>query len=442
MASDEGQRWVVIGGGIAGLLAARRLASAGHAVTLLELDDALGGRLRHVEVAGLLLDAGAESFATRGDSVRQLCEELGLDHAIREPLAAPAWVVAPDRSYPLPATGWLGIPVRPLAADVRHILGWAGSLRACADLVLPTRHIRDDATVGELAVSRLGSRAAERLLAPVMSGVYSRPLDELPLDAIAPGLAADVRRRGGLIRAARGRRSMGAPGSAVRGLVGGMATLVHAVAADAEAHGAALRTGVEVTRLEQADDGIAWRLTASEGLLEADGVVIAVPRHRALPLLGEQGEAARHVAIVVMVIDAPVLDAAPRGTGVLVRRGVTRAKALTHSSAKWPWLAAALPAGRHVIRLSYTVTPGEDVRAHALPDASRLLGVTLSEADVVGLSVSEWPDASPSAVASREPLPGVYLVGSAAGLSGLASIVAADVAADFPDGNGGETLSS
>ena len=439
MSSDAAQRWVVIGGGIAGLLAARRLARAGHAVTLLERDDALGGRLRHVEVAGLLLDAGAESFATRADSVQRLCDELGLSDAVREPLAAPAWVVAPDRSYPLPATGWLGIPVRPLAADVRRILGWAGSLRACADLVLPTRRIRDDATVGELASSRLGSRAAERLLAPVMSGVYSRPLDELALNAIAPGLAADVRERGGLIRAARRRRSLGAPGSAVRGLVGGMATLASAVAADAEAHGAVLRTGVEVTGLERTADGTGWRVTTSDEALDADGVVIAVPRHRAapllaLPLLGAQQESARHVAIVVMVVDADALDAAPRGTGVLVQGGVTRAKALTHSTAKWPWLAQTLPRGRHVVRLSYSVTPGEDVRTHALPDASKLLGVTLTAADVVGMAVSEWPDSSPASVATREPLPGVHLVGSAAGLSGIAAIVAADAAADFPVG--------
>ena len=441
MVSEASQRWVVIGGGLAGLLAARRLASAGHAVTLLEQDATLGGRMRHVEVSGLLLDAGAESFATRGDSVQRLCEELGLGDAISEPLASPAWVVAPDRSYPLPATGWLGIPVRPLAADVRRVLGWVGALRACADLLLPARHIRDEATVGELAWSRLGKRAAERLLAPVMSGVYSRPLDELRLNAIAPGLAADVRESGGLIRAARRRRSLGAPGSAVRGLVGGMATLARAVADDAEAHGAVLRTGLEVTRLEQASDGVAWRVTTSEGPFDADGVVIAVPRHRALPLLESPAEEAKHVAIVVVVIDAEMLDVAPRGTGVLVRGGVTRAKALTHSSAKWPWLAESLPAGRHVIRLSYSVTPGEDVRAHALPDASRLLGVPLSDADVVGMAVCEWPDASPASVASREPLPGVYLVGSAAGLSGLAAIVAADMAADFPGGTGGERLS-
>ena len=222
MTSSTGRTWVVIGGGIAGLLAARRLAGAGHAVTLLERGDSLGGRVSHIEVAGLTLDAGAESFATRGAVVQRLCDELGLGDRVAEPSTSPAWVISPGRAYPLPATGWLGIPLRPLAPDVRSVLGWWGAVRACADLVLPTRSIGDDATVGSIATTRLGRRAADRLLAPVMSGVYSRPLDDLRLDAIAPGLAADVRERGGLIRAARSRRSLGTPGSAVRGLVGGV----------------------------------------------------------------------------------------------------------------------------------------------------------------------------------------------------------------------------
>ncbi|WP_291379982.1 FAD-dependent oxidoreductase [Demequina sp.] len=263
MNSESPKRWVVIGGGIAGLLAARRLAAAGHDVTLLEADGELGGRLRHIEVAGHTLDAGAESFATRGDAVQTLCEELGLADAIVSPTAAPAWVISPGRAYPLPATGWLGIPLRPFARDVRRVLGWWGSLRACLDLALPTRGIGDDATVGEVASARLGKRATERLLAPVMSGVYSRPLDDLPLDAIAPGLAADVRARGGLIRAARSRRSLGTPGAAVRGLVGGVATLAKAAAAEAEERGATLRTGVEVTGLQPpVADGVSRRTTA------------------------------------------------------------------------------------------------------------------------------------------------------------------------------------
>lgn len=429
MSSELRQRWVVVGGGIAGLLAARRLAGHGHQVTLVEASDALGGRLCHVEVAGLVLDAGAESFATRGDSVQRLCEELGLADAIVSPAALPAWVIAPDRTYPLPATGWLGVPLRPFARDVRRVLGWRGSVRACLDLVLPTRRIGADATVGDVARARLGAPATDRLLAPVMSGVYSRPLEDLPLNAIADGLAGDVRARGGLIRAARSRRASGTPGAAVRGLEGGVARLAQAAAQQAAERGAALCTGVEVRGLRRAGD--VWQVDTSSGAVEADRVVLATTRHRAAALSGESADEPRHVAIVTLVLDAPELDAAPRGTGVLVRPGVTRAKALTHATAKWPWLASSLPAGRHVVRLSYAVRPGEDVRSHAVADASRLLGARLTDDQVLGIAQNEWPDASPYAVENTQPMPGLHLVGSAAGLSGLAAIVAADAVADF-----------
>ncbi|NTV39452.1 MAG: FAD-dependent oxidoreductase, partial [Demequinaceae bacterium] len=94
MTSSAGGEWVVIGGGIAGLLAARRLAGEGRSVTLLERGDALGGRVSGIDVAGLTLDAGAESFATRGDAVERLCVELGLGDRVVQPSSSPAWVIS------------------------------------------------------------------------------------------------------------------------------------------------------------------------------------------------------------------------------------------------------------------------------------------------------------------------------------------------------------
>ncbi len=69
---------VVIGAGVAGLVVARDLARAGVAVTVVEASDRLGGQLTSVPIAGLDIDAAAESFATRGGVVEQLAAELGL----------------------------------------------------------------------------------------------------------------------------------------------------------------------------------------------------------------------------------------------------------------------------------------------------------------------------------------------------------------------------
>jgi len=127
-----------------------------------------------------------------------------------------------------------------------------------------------------------------------------------------------------------------------------------------------------------------------------------------------------------LVLDAPQLAGAPRGTGVLAIDGVTRAKALTHSTAKWPWLARAA-GGKQIVRLSYAIDdPHEDVAAGALNDAARLLGVELTAAHLRASSRSHWVGASPALVSYLNPAPGLYLVGSAAGLTGLANIAAAD----------------
>ncbi|MDN4480034.1 protoporphyrinogen/coproporphyrinogen oxidase [Demequina muriae] len=420
----EQQRWIVVGGGVGGLLAARRLASAGHDVTVMEADDHPGGRISRVTVDGLALDAGAESFATRGGHVAALLSELGLAESIVFPERRPAWVVTSEAAYPLPATGWLGVPTTVFTRELRRALGWRGTARLLSDRFTRVRDVDDSTSLGELARDRLGDRATERLVAPVVQGIYSRPLDDIALGDVAPGLAAEVVRKGGLVRAAAARRAASPAGSAVQGLVGGMATLIDALAADARSRGAEIALETPVGALEKAGSG--WTVWSGGTSHRADGVVLAVPRPVVSALVPHVAWAEdRQVAIVTLVLDAPELDSAPRGTGVLAVGNVSGAKALTHSTAKWRWLADRT-GGRHVVRLSYGIDNARDARAHALSDASTLLGVALKEAQVRDIERVQWADSAPAAVEDREPVPGLHLVGSAAGLSGIAAIVAAD----------------
>jgi oxygen-dependent protoporphyrinogen oxidase len=144
---------------------------------------------------------------------------------------------------------------------------------------------------------------------------------------------------------------------------------------------------------------------------------------------------------VTLVVDQPELDAAPRGTGMLVHpdaAGVA-AKAITHATVKWPWLAEAA-AGRHVLRLSYATdaTDGADV-ATSLPvdptdatgtratrDATALLGVPVAPSAVVGAARVRWhgPDTTAAGLAE-----GVVAIGEASTGRGLAGIVASSRAA-------------
>jgi oxygen-dependent protoporphyrinogen oxidase len=451
-------RVVVIGGGAAGLTAARDIARPGFDVIVLEAGETAGGSVARHTVAGVELDAGAESFATRGGHVAELIDELGLGDAVESPNPAGAWLQLPDRAVPTPAGGVLGIPSTPLARDVIAALGWRGALRAYADRLLPVLTIGQERNLGRLVRRRMGRAVLENLVAPVTTGVYSASPDDLDVAVAAPGLNQALTRNGSLSGAVAELRGNAKPGSAVGGLDGGMARLIDALVADVAARGGRVRTGVRVAGLRAGAES-RWEVDLEGGtLLEADAVVIATESAAALPLLAEadpslaelarlEWPAASTVELVTLVLDAPALDAAPRGTGMLVAETVDperiAAKALTHASAKWPWLARRLPAGRHVLRLSYgragvgSPIEGMDdsaVLARSLRDASALLDIPLSESMVVGWTRKRWVNALPFAAAGERDriaavrdavggVPGLEVTGSWLAGTGLASVV-------------------
>ena len=206
-----GQTAVVVGGGVSGLLAARTLARAGVRTTVLEASGAWGGCVGSHTVAGLTLDSGAESFATRSSAVADLAAELGIADGIVAPNPGGAWVQLPDGPRELPRTGVLGIPANPWDPEVRRSLGLAGSLRASLDKLLPASlgTTAEATSVAALVRARMGRRVLERLVAPVVGGVHSADPDVLDIDMVAPGLRAGIRDHGSLAsrrrRPARGR---------------------------------------------------------------------------------------------------------------------------------------------------------------------------------------------------------------------------------------------
>lgn len=450
---------VVVGGGIAGLVAARDLARAGARVELLEAEAELGGRIRGAMLDGARIDVGVEAFATRGGAVRELITELGMADEIVQPRPMGSWVVAARGSVPLPAAGAVGIPASPLSRMARHALGLSGALRAACEPLLPRRIGGKAESLDDLVRTRLGPRVLERLVRPVALGVYSLEPTRLAVDAI-PELREAFERRGSLIIAARelrGERT--AAGGAVAGLRGGMTSLIEALAEELSDLGVPVRTGIRVRELrcaspladasgshvgsgsipspdQDSETQAVWLVRDDRGAeLRADAVILAVPERTARTLLGEPGAQAPQtpgidasfetaVEVVALALDDTRLDRAPRGTGALVAHDARPhcstyvllkpvsapdapwlfAKALTHVTAKWAERAAERPSGRHVLRLSYgraglppetEQLSDDEVRSLALRDASRILGIELRPESLRAMTRRSWRNGLP-----------------------------------------------
>ena len=401
------ERILVVGGGIAGLVAARQLVLGGADVTVIEATDRLGGQIARHTVGGIDLDAGADSFATHRDTVPALARRLGLEDALVSPNPAPAWLYRADGSaVALPATAVAGIPGVPMAADVVAAIGRRAAVRAQLDSVLLGQVGARALTLGELVERRMGRGVLDGLVAPVMRGVHSRDPAEIEIDSAVPGLRAAFLREGTLASAVRRVRAAAPGGSPVQGLRGGVSRLVDALASDLDRFGVGVITGSRVVGADPR--GV---------VLEGGARIAGAPLIAAPGVTGEAG-AGRRVTLVTLVVDAPELGATPRGTGVLVAEGApVRARSLAHLSATWDWVAEAA-GGREVLRLSYDGEPDGDPVATAVAEASVLLGLPIGRPEAT--AIVTWERAAPR----THSVDGMHHLGESVSGTGIAAVVA------------------
>ncbi len=441
---------LVVGGGIAGLVAARTAAARGQSVTVIEADAVLGGSVRAVDLAGVPIDIGAESVATKGAGALELIAALGLETT--PPRRGGAWLQTAQGAVPLPAAGVLGIPSVPLADDVRAAIGTRAAIRAYLDTVRPELRVGKQETLGSLVARRMGRRVLDVLVRPVVEGVYGVDPEDADADALAPGLTTALARAGSLAGAVATLRSNAPAGAAVAGIVGGVHRLVSALETELRRSGVRILTDTGVTAMQRVGGG--WRLTTSraengtggtaEGFVDGEHVVVATGGAAARGLLAphlpsglvEGWPSGRASTVVALAVDEPRLDAAPRGTGVLVAEPAPgTASALTHSTAKWPWLAESLPSGRHIVRLTYRGRVPDVTASRAVADASLIFGFPLDPESIVGTAQQVWEQDAPralSGVDERIPLiraavtevPELTVTGAWLSGTGLAAVIA------------------
>ena len=328
-------RVAVVGGGMAGLAAAYELASSGAEVIVLEGSDRLGGKLRLGEVGGLTLDLGAESILARRPEGLDLIHAVGLDDRVVHPATTTASIWTHGALRAMPPTV-MGIPADAAA------LAASGIAQMPDPRILPVP--AEDVSVAEFVSERLGHDVLDRLVEPLLGGVYAGHTDRLSLRATTPQIAALGEDLLTARSASRG-PTPSASGPVFAGLVGGVGQLPAAVAATP---GIEVRLDSTVRVIARTADG--WRLsvgpTTDVETVDVDAVVVAAPAPAAARLLAQEAPEAAFalaaidyasMAIVTYVFDDAVV---PAGSGFLVPPvDGTFIKAATVSSNKWGWIA-------------------------------------------------------------------------------------------------------
>ncbi|MGC0328923.1 oxygen-dependent protoporphyrinogen oxidase [Streptomyces sp. SAI-170] len=399
---------VVIGAGIAGLAAAHRLLARGAAVTVLEASDRVGGKLLPGEIAGARVDLGAESLLARRPEAVDLARETGLADRLQPPATATASIWTRGALRPMPKGHVMGVPGT--ASALAGVLSEEGLKRIEADAELPRTETGDDVAVGEFVAARLGREVVDRLVEPLLGGVYAGDAYRISMRSAVPQLFQAAQRHTSLTAAVRDIQAKATAaqqtGPVFMGIAGGVARLPLAVAESVRARGGEILTHARVTELRREATG--WRVVTGDRVLHADAVVVAAPAPAAAALLRAEAPAAAAELTAVEYASMALITLAyrradvhlPEGSGFLVPPVDGRTiKASTFASRKWGWIDEENP-DVVVLRTSvgrYGETEILDRPDADLVDVSRhdLRAATGLDARPLDTRVTRWTDGLP-----------------------------------------------
>jgi len=405
----------IIGGGIAGLAAAHRLTRLvpDASITLIEAEDRLGGKIVTDRAAGFVIEGGPDTFLSLKPRGLGLCRELGLEtrlHGTNETIRR-TYVMRGGRLYELPEglTGLIPSRFGPMAKT--GLISPLGKLRMGLDYLIPPRAANGDESLASFVERRLGRELYDRLIEPLMSGIYAGDGEQLSLAATFPQLRQTELEHGGLIRgmlAAKKTTPAPKPGAkkwaAFLTPTTGLAEIVEALA---QRLGAVdVRLGTRVACVESMPPGFAVRLERGESIT-ADSIIFATPSFATADLIADLDSRLATALRGIPYVSTATVSAAypladiPRpldGYGYIIPRTENRAiLACTWTSTKFPHRA---PEGYGLIRAFVGRAGQEDVvngsdddlLALVRDELRRTLGITAAP---MLSRVFRWPKAMP-----------------------------------------------
>ena len=410
----SGPRVVVVGGGIAGLSCAFDLVTHDPTldVTLLESADRIGGKIRTTAFAGLAVDEAADAFLARVPWARELCAELDLESELTSPASNRAYLYSYGALRRIPADNVLGVPLDLDALAASGIVSAPAVARARQDLARTTDAVTDglsrsgeDESIGALIRRRLGDEINDRVVDPLIGGIYAGSTDQLSLESTAPIFANAAALDGSLIRALE--RSRVVPSTTnptpvffahPRG-IGFITEELH------RRLGSRVQLSTPVRAIDR--DGSGYRVHTAQSTLHADAIVLATPTYDTARLLTSVAPRAAKlcadidyasVVLVTFAVAKTTIDHPLDASGFLVPKCENRfITACSWTSSKWAHLAS----DRHaILRVSSGHIDNE--RPLLLDDATLISSALNDLHDMMGtfgepeeIRISRWPRSFP-----------------------------------------------
>ncbi|WP_055108721.1 protoporphyrinogen oxidase [Paenibacillus ihumii] len=354
--SDASRKVVIVGGGLTGLSAAFYIRKfykekgCKPAITIIEKDKSLGGKIETLHRDGFVIEKGPDSFLARKTAMVDLAKELELDHELvtTNPEAKKTYIVNRGRLHPMPSGLVLGVPTE-IGPFLRSgLVSWRGKLRALTDLVRAPRQSAEDESLGNFIERRLGAEVLSNMTEPLLAGIYAGDTYRLSLQSTFPQFGEMERKYGSLIKGMMtGKKPVethtGTKKSAFLTFRQGLQSLVHALVHDL--NDVEQRLEAEVSAIERSGgDSAGYEVVLASGeRIAADDVVVTTPAFAAAALLRplvdvSELDAINYVSVanVVLAFEREEVSGSFDGSGFLVPRKEGRnITACTWTGVKW-----------------------------------------------------------------------------------------------------------
>lgn len=307
------RRIAIIGGGIAGLSAAWSLEKSrrlGQPIEyhLYEAAGRLGGVISSETIDGCIVEGGPDSFLTEKPAAAALCRELGIGDQLlpSNDRERKTYIVVKNRLIPLPDGLMFMVPTKLVPTALTPLFSWSTKLRMAREFLFPPAPGTEDESVAEMTRRHFGQETVDRLVSPLLSGVYGGDATQLSVRAVLPRMVAMEQSHGSLSRAMLAARKTaappspsgrkpGAPRSLFTTLRDGMRLMVDGIASELAPGSIHLSTPVHSIRHNSVDCQdpkppdcrytCGWSVESAFGHEKFDGIILALPAWASAGLL-------------------------------------------------------------------------------------------------------------------------------------------------------------